>query len=145
MAVVVSGVAVFVTALFGFFTARRSQYDRVLNVIDHISSSEVAAARHNLGTIIYDPSDPVVMTNARTQDLFTVLWAFNRINAVRLTLPCWRTSRLLKIDGPHRLLKQSTSSWVSFWWQNIDLISVQLGASPEGSRNGLEELADHWL
>lgn len=145
MTAIISCAAVLVSVVFGYFSAKRSQYERVLNVIDHISSSVVAQSRHELGTIIHNPEHNIEDPNARIQDLFIILWAFNRINAVRLTLPSSRVIKTLRIDGPTQLLEDSTSDWVKLWHKNYQQIAERLGAIVGDASKGIEALADVWL
>lgn len=145
MTAIISGAAVLVSVVFGYFSAKRSQYERVLNVIDHIRSSEVAQSRHELGTILHNPANDIEQPNARIQDLFIILWAFNRINAVRPTLPSSRVVRILRMDGPSQLLEDSTRDWVKLWHKDYQGIADRLGATVGDARKGIGELANVWL
>lgn len=143
MTVVVSIATVLVSIVFGFFTALRAQYERVLNVIDYISSDEVAKARHQLGLSIHNNQLPMQDRPERVRDLFTILWAFGRINAVRRTLPTW--TRFVGGHGPHKLLKQNTQPWIEYWDNHIEQLVKSLDADITGSAVGVNELVKVWV
>ncbi|MDS1116645.1 hypothetical protein RD149_23130 [Gordonia westfalica] len=147
MPVVITFFGVVVTAAIGWFAARRSQYERVLNVLDFISSSAVADARDNLGTLVvrrngnasHHLDDEHI--NSMVKDLFTMLWAFQRIHAVDRSIPAW------PIFGPKRLLRDSTVAWVNYWSTNLDVVRTALGLDPAATSEsdlGLVTLADAW-
>lgn len=120
--------AVVVTAVFGGLTARRAAFDRVMNALDFISEGPVARARHRLGTILYEHSEEVLRgallsgtdeeRSERIEDLFIVLWAATRLEAVRRSLGHRRAAA-----GPHGLLEESTSNWVKYWMEPYQLNS----------------------
>ena len=148
MSFVVSVAAVVATVTLGYFSALRAQYERVLNVLDYISSSDVAAARHRLGTLIHkrhlvNPADDAVRQDL-TKDMFTVLWAFGRIDAVRETLPDWRWFHGL-LGGPSTLIRENTIGWVGYWHTHIADVVAVLDVEPDESRSGLDKLAAEWL
>lgn len=143
MAIVVGVATVFATIVFGYFTALRAQYERVIDVLDHVSSAEVAGARHRLGLMLH-LREPVDDPAERTRDLFTVLWAFGRIDAVRQTLPAWQVLGG-RLTGPHTLLNRSMTSWVRYWTDHVDVVSTALEADVRGSDEGLRNLTVAWL
>ena len=67
MSVVISVAAVVVSVVFGYFTALRSQYERLMNVIDFVGSSEVGEARHRLGLIVHAGSSMVMDDGDRAE------------------------------------------------------------------------------
>jgi hypothetical protein len=135
--------AALVSVVVAVSSALRAQYDRVLGVLDYLSSADVAQARHRLGLRIHrhSTSDDEEEVAARLADLFTVLWALGRVDAVRGSLP--PASWLL--HGPHELLRSSVRPWVTYWDRHIDKIATDLGADIEESRQGLNNLTDAWL
>lgn len=141
--------AAVVTVIFGWLTALRAQYDRVLNVVDFIGSDAVANARHELGTIIEAPARHQALTadqqSIRTKDLFIILWAIGRIEAVRQTLSS-RPERL--VGGPHKLLRASTEKWVEYWSGHLDESFLKELGLAEGSIKdsaaGLDALRKEW-
>ena len=142
VSVTVSAAAVVVSATVGLSSALRAQYDRVLNVLDYISGDQVAQARHQLGMIIHSGQMPKTAhdTNRRVADLFVVLWAFQRVNAVRRSLP----RKLPWLHGPHTLLRTNVRPWVEYWTRRVDNTAKHLNAEIGGSRDGLDELARQW-
>lgn len=142
----VSAIVAITAALFGWLTALRAQYDRVLNVLDHISSDQVAQARHRLGLIIFDQGGrvPHEQRQEAVEDLFVVLWAMRRIAAVRTSLPWFTRAIDAPWSGPHILLKESTKDWVGFWMENYPNIAAETRSDTAGSDGGLIELAEAW-
>lgn len=152
MAVIVSIGALIATVTFGWLTALRGQYERVIDVINFTSSSEISDVRHRLGLFVYDPDMQLSGSerDALVADLFRVLWVFDRINSIRKTLPnlgglgpnvgYW-------LSGPHQLLYDCTSDWAGFWWRNVEDVVRRLGdpaVDTKGSDTGLRDLARHW-
>lgn len=88
--------------------------------------------------------------DALVADLFRVLWVFDRINAVRKTLPKLDglgSDIAYWLSGPHELLRDSTSDWAAFWSRNLDAAVVRLGdpaVDTEGSDKGLKDLGRRW-
>jgi hypothetical protein len=150
VSVIVSISAVVVTFALGWFAALRSQYERVLDVLHHISSDGVARARHNLGLIVHDSQSRqqanVTSQPDRVNDLFVVLWAFGRIDAVRQTLPRWNLPAFLG-GGPLVLLKSSTRVWVTYWHDHLGAVVYALGPDIDirGSDEGFRRLEMAWL
>ena len=160
LSVVVAVVGVAASTTFGILTALRAQYDRVLDVLSYISSEEVANARHALGQVIHgsgnieqlDPEKKVALTH----ELFVVLWAFGRLDAVRRSLPGHRI-RGFGLSGPENLLRDTSEDWVDYWAKHVDWVSDGLGADiggvddtsdrkdpAGGSARGLRLLAGAW-
>jgi hypothetical protein len=126
--------AVVVTVVLGLLNARRAAYDRVIRALDLVSEGEVAKARHRVGAVLYDyPNElaarvalPLMAEDhsSRIEDLFTILWAATRLNAVRRSIgpriPGHRSTGFTRTPiwgarGPHKLLEQSAAGWVRFW------------------------------
>lgn len=146
MIVVVSVAAVAATVLFGYLTALRAQYDRVLNVIDYVSSVQVAEAQHRLGLVIHGGGEvPAYEIPDRVADLFVLLWAFERVEAVRKTLPRSRRAIATPLDGPHRLLRETVGPWVAYWRTHLGYVERALN-SPDTSTSArpLYALATAW-
>ena len=120
---VVAVAAIVVSASLAALNARRAAYERVMDALDYVSQGAVAAARHKLGTVVYDHNDDVLHRRLisyppqersdRIENLFSVLWAATRLDAVRVSLG----RRSFGSFGPHYLLEQSLSSWVKYWMQ----------------------------
>lgn len=142
--ITVSAAALVVSIIVGLSSALRSQYDRMINVLDYISSDQVAQARHQLGLIIHSRRVLSVghETDQRVADLFVILWAFQRVNAVRRSLP-W-IQRWLPLPSPHTLLRKSVEPWVQYWDKHIEKTAKDLGAETQGSHDGLCALAKDW-
>lgn len=140
--VTVSAAAVVVSASVGLSSALRAQYDRVLNVLDYISSDQVGQARRQLGLIIHmrKMSGTVDDTDQRVSDLFVVLWAFQRLYAVHRSLP----RKLSGLRGPHNLLRTNVEPWVRYWTVYVDKTAEDLNADIDGSQDGLKNLAEEW-
>jgi hypothetical protein len=159
----VTGASALVAAIIGIVVERRAAYDRVLNLIDYISSAEVASARDELGRIVAHPDRDSMLSaqdadyvDERIRDLFVVLWAFQRIDATRKSL--WRNWPL---NGPHKLLQGCTEDWVKYWsGRNVEIVRSgleagkrnQLPGHPDsykldiaGSNSGLKRLSSDWL
>ncbi len=148
LSVIISAAAVLVSATLGLSSALRAQYDRVINVLDYISSEQVAQARHEMGLIIHSEHMPksermpktAYVKGQRISDLFVILWAFQRVNAVRLSLP----PNLRWLRGPHALLRANVEPWVWYWDAHLKDTAEGLGADIKGSDVGLKELAKAW-
>lgn len=89
-------------------------------------------------------ADPAGNAQDRTRDLFTILWAFARINAVRRTLPAQNIFRRVWLTGPHDILKRTTQPFVTYWWTHLETAWDGLAADIAGSDSGLRELATAW-
>lgn len=132
-----------VTAVFGCLAARRAQFDRVVDVVGFVSGGEVARARHRIGNVRYGAGP--IDHNQAVEDLFTLLWAFTRIDAVRRTLP--PVSK-----APRALLRECVQPWASDWYTNdVAAVRDRIDASrPAGmaklditwSMNALRALSD---
>lgn len=133
IATAVSVGAVLATAVFGSLAARRAQFDRVIDVIGFASGGEVAGARHRIGNVRYGTG--AVVHDQAVEDLFTLLWAFTRIDAVRRTLPSIS-------KGPRALLRECVQPWAFDWYTNdLDLVRERIDA---GRPEGLEKLDLTW-
>lgn len=143
----IGGTTAAVTAVFGWLTALRAQYERVLSVIEHVSSDQVAEARDIWGAYIHSGRSQPRGDDERREiirRLFVILWALNRIDAVRQTLPAYRWKPLVKLCGPHRLLVAGTRPWVEYCVAHVDEVSEQVGADIEGSDEGMRNLQRAW-
>jgi hypothetical protein len=143
--VVVSVAAFAATVVFGCLAALRAQYDRVLNVIDFISSVQVTQARHRIGLIIHRGVVSEREVQDRIADLFVILWAYERVEAVRRTLP--RSGLMIAgpLGGPHRLLRESIGPGVDYWRTHIGRVERVLN-SPDTAMSArpLYALAAAW-
>lgn len=138
----VSAAAIVVSVVVAISTAIRAQYERVLNVLDYLSDNDVALARHRLGSIIHRGRTPGTTeeANALVASLFTVLWAFGRVDAVRRSL----SSTPWPLHGPRMLLRSSVEPWVTYWTIHVDQIADELDADIHGADQGLRGLTDAW-
>ncbi len=144
--VFISIAAVLVSIVVAVTSALRAQYERVINVVDYISSDEVRKARHRLGLIIHRCQAPATdeERDARVDDLFVVLWAFQRVDAVQRSLP-GVYARWFFQRGPNALLETTVRPWVQYWQENIPKI-LPLLSDPDidTSKEGLDRLHVGW-
>ncbi|MGW5752877.1 hypothetical protein [Nocardia rhamnosiphila] len=136
-----------VTGIFGWLTVQRAQYERVLAVIEHVSSDRVAEARDVWGAYIHSGRTTPQDEDERREiirHLFTILWALGRIDAVRATLPAFEPWPLVKLCGPHTLLRSSTQRWVEYCVEHSRIVADQVGADIIGSDEGMENLRTAW-
>lgn len=154
--------AVVVSAAVGYFSARRAQYDRVLDILAYVSSAHIAAARHQMGLLVSEEDLNAYLENAKDfdsliADYFTVMWAIGRVDAVRESLPqrrwwklWWRWSQ---DHGPQGLLKRSLSEWIRYWGKdqkevegafNTRLVALRRTFSPDPP-DALNRLRAAWL
>jgi hypothetical protein len=155
-----------VTAIVGFavalvpvvgliFTAsmnRRAQYDRVLEVTALLTSGDVAESRHAAGLKFeaFAPSPPATITNPvvnlteeELKALFHVLWSFERINGLFVSLQrSWLSFRLRKAQ---KLLLDVSASAITIWnsytqFEVRDLSGKKYDLAP--SKDGLVNLAE---
>lgn len=144
-------VAIAITSLtippiIAFVNARREQWKRVLDTLDYISSGEVQKARHRLGTFVEGalPTETLSVHPQRKDelmgDLFTILWAFQRIHSVWQSLGTYACA-------PRMHLYDSILAWVKYWacprdgnLSRICKVRAALGADIEGSDEGLYRL-----
>jgi hypothetical protein len=85
-----------VTAVLGALTARKDAYERSIRAVDMISDGRLAHARHCVGSLVYDYAEHLMsgqrfpltleQTEARIEDVFTLLWGATRLNAVRRSI-----------------------------------------------------------
>ncbi|WP_446223267.1 hypothetical protein ACTWPB_26810 [Nocardia sp. IBHARD005] len=141
-------IAAGVTTVLGWLAAQRAQYDRVKDVVAFIAAQEVSAARHRLGLFIHGAPNSNMGQEERVRDLFTVLWAFSQVNAVRATL----SPRSGPLSGPHRLLQLSVGPWAKYWVEQLELEYGKSATSRfghgidiDGSDVGLRELQRAWF
>lgn len=113
---VIAVVGLVVTVAVAITSARRAEYDRVLDIIGYFSSEQVSQSRHAIGSLAesgnlgaYLDGKSANEINGLVSDLFNVYWAFGRINAVNNSLrPFWGR-------GPRRLLRETLQPWVEYW------------------------------
>lgn len=150
------GVAVVLVPVVGLiFTAstnRRAQYDRVLDVTALLTSGDLVESRHAAGikieavvqTSSSTMTEPVVsLTEDELKALFNVLWAFERINGLFVSLQrSWFGFRLSKAQ---KLLLDVSAGAITIWIRYVqfdlrDPSGRQLDLVP--SKNGLVNLAE---
>jgi hypothetical protein len=166
VSIVIAVATVLLSTVLAALSARRAAYDRVTEAVAFVSEGSVASARHEIGALMYDefrddflngrpvlqgPGDRATRST-RIDDLFSILWAATRLNAVRESLgPTWLA------PGPHRLLRRSLAPWVRYWVRpdpemapdavrtRVNAVAVSLGARlDEDDLVGLRELERHW-
>lgn len=138
--------------IFTASTNRRAQYDRVLGVTALLTSGDVVESRHAAGIKFeavapLPPStitNPVVnLTEEELKALFNVLWAFERINGLFVSLKrSWFSFRLSKAQ---KLLLDVSAGAITMWssyaqFEIRDPSGKQIDLVP--SKNGLVNLAE---
>ncbi len=126
---------------------RRSQYDRVLAVIEQSCTPPVADDRHLAGTAFepasrHRPGQPVRLGEAEIKAVFNVLWYFERANAMHISLrpPVWAT----RITRTQALLLDSLAAALTTWNGYLSLTwADQAGNEVDASdaTRGLRHLA----
>jgi hypothetical protein len=142
----VSGAVVTILgSIFTFLSNRRGQYDSVLLETAKLTSGDTAQARHVIGSVLEahdEPAQgPVHLTADQMQAYFDVLWTFERLYALHVSLrPLALRSRL---SGPQRLLLLSISGSIITWLDYETRVkdSVRSHASSSGLRRLGRELA----
>ena len=153
---VIVGFAVALVPVVGLiFTAstnRRAQYDRVLDVTALLTSGDLVESRHTAGlkmeAAIQSASstmaEPVIdLTENELTALFNVLWAFERINGLFVSLQrSWFGFRLSKVQ---KLLLDVSAGAITIWNRYVQLdlrdpSGKRLDLVP--SKNGLVHLAE---
>lgn len=161
------------TIVLSVTSAKRAAYDRAIGALEFLSEGEPAKARHRVGSLVFrfkreilDGTEFVMdeqEINDRIEDIFTILWATRRLNAVRHSLVPRRvlglstSSRLRPMwgfEGPHNLLRDSAGDWISYWTRTvrgrpgltlIDAVTRGLGATLDLSdKSPITELAAAW-
>lgn len=138
--------AVVIPVIIAYVNGRREQWKQVLDTLDYISSGEVQKARHRLGTFVESalPRESLSVHSQRKDelmgDLFTILWAFQRIHSVWQSLGTFAWA-------PRMHLYDATLAWVKYWacpqdgnLSRICKVRAALGADIEGSDEGLYRL-----
>jgi hypothetical protein len=114
---VVGAVSV-VGLVYTYLANRRSQYDRVLTLTAESGLPPVAEDRHIAGTA-FEPlskhplGQPVRLSAEEIKAVFNVLWYFERLDALYLSLrPALRPNRITRTQA---LLLDSLGSSVTTW------------------------------
>jgi len=110
--------------VYTYSANRRSQYDRVLTVIEQSCTPPVADDRHLAGTA-FEPSSkhqfgqPVKLNEAEIKAVFNVLWYFDRADAMYISLrpPLWP----VRIARTQALLLDSLAAAVTTWTGYLSL------------------------
>jgi hypothetical protein len=111
--------------IYTYLANKRSQYDRVLALTAESSAPPVAEDRHVAGMAfepvsMHAPGQPVRLSEAEIKAVFNVLWYFERIDALYLSLrPALRPDRITRTQA---LLLDSLGSAVESWRKYLDLI-----------------------
>jgi hypothetical protein len=138
------GLIAAVGALSSFGTNRRAQYDRVRTETATLTTGEIARCRHRVGRAIENSGtdDKSAIGPELYGDFYSVLWAFERIYGLFISLKpvIPRGGRLTR---PERLLLVSIRGAASTWVKFADLEHTVVGdtsVSSIGVRN-LDQLA----
>lgn len=138
--------------IFTASTNRRAQYDRVLEVTALLTSGDIVESRHAAGikfetVALSTPStisNPIVnLTEEELKALFDVLWAFERINGLFVSLQhSWLSFRLSKAQ---KLLLDVSAGPITMWSSYVQfdirgLSGKRIDLVP--SKNGLVNLAE---
>src|SRR4051812_44361881 len=97
VSIVIAAATIVLSTVLAALAARRAAYERVTSAVTFVSEGSVALARHEIGALMYDEyrddflngrrvlerPDEAGIRGRRIEDLFTVLWAATRLNAVR--------------------------------------------------------------
>ena len=126
--------------MFTYVSYRRGQYDSVLAETAKLTSGETAESRHNVGLALENASDagPIPLDSDQMRAYFNVLWTFERLYALYVSLrPFMLRCRL---SGPQRLLLQSISGSILTWAKYDERLKNSVDS--EDSSTGLRRLAD---
>lgn len=114
----VAALGLLITMLLAVQGERRSRFDRVLDLLGHLSSPELIAARHHLSGFstgrVTATSDADLALARR--DFYAVGWAMTRIGATHDSVH----SSLWPLRQPTVLLVCSVREWVLSWEQDFD-------------------------
>lgn len=163
-ALAVPVVGLIVTITLAVVSARRAAYDRAIGALDLISQGEAARARHRAGTLVFKFKLQIrdglsfqldtVEENNRVEDLFTILWATRRLDAVRRSLVPRNLVSRTAFAGPHDLLQESACDWIRYWVRPsagagspllIEAVATGIGAElDEDDLRPIMNLADAW-
>jgi hypothetical protein len=126
---------------------RRSQYERVLSLTGESGASPIADDRHLIGTTFEPTSklpagEPVPLGESEVKALFSVLWYFNRADALYVSLrPLLWPSRITRAQA---LLLDSLAAAVNTWSGYVSLTwadSAGRSINATGATGGLRHLA----
>jgi hypothetical protein len=138
--------------IFTASTNRRAQYDRVLEVTALLTSGDVVESRHAAGlkfeAVAPSPPSPIKnpvvnLTEEELKALFNVLWTFERINGLFVSLQrSWFSFRFSKAQ---KLLLDVSAGAITMWSSYVqfdirDPSGKQIDLVP--SKNGLVNLAE---
>jgi hypothetical protein len=120
----VAGAVPVVGLIYTYLANRRSQHDRVLALTAESGVPPVAEDRHIAGTAFEPPSkhppgQPVRLSEAEIKAVFNVLWYFERVDALYLSLhSALRPNRITRTQA---LLLDSLGSGVTTWISYLNL------------------------
>jgi len=137
--------------VYTYSANRRSQYDRVLAVVEQSCTPPVADDRHLAGTAFeptsrHQPGQVVSLGEAEIKAVFNVLWYFQRAYAMYVSLrpPVWRA----RITRTQALLLDSLASPLTTWigylslkWVDQDGCEVDASDATGGLRHLAHEYA----
>lgn len=104
--------------VYTYTVNRRSQYDRVLALTAQVSTSPIAKDRHVAGTAfeptsVRDPAKPVTLHEREIKAVYNVLWYFERVDAVYVSLrPLIRSKRITRVQA---LLLDTLATAMTVW------------------------------
>jgi hypothetical protein len=120
----VAGAVPMVGLIYTYLANKRSQYDRVLTLTAESGLPPVAEDRHVAGMVFeplsrHPPGQPVRLGEAEIKAVFSVLWYFERVDALYLSLrPALRPNRIIRTQA---LLLDSLGSAVTTWTSYLNL------------------------
>jgi len=120
----VAGAVPVVGLVYTYLSNRRNQYDRVLAITAESGMPPVAEDRHVAGTAFeplpkHPPGQPARLREAEIRAIFNVLWYFERVDALYLSLRSpLRPDRITRTQA---LLLDSLGSAVISWTRYLDL------------------------
>ena len=137
--------------VYTYSANRRSQYDRVLAVVEQSCTSPVADDRQLAGTAFeptsrHQPGQVVTLSEAEIKAVYNVLWYFQRAYAMYVSLrpPVWRA----RITRTQALLLDSFASALTTWmgylglkWADQDGCEIDASDATGGLRHLASEYA----
>ena len=149
----VAGAVAVVGFIYTYATGRRSQYDRVLGLAAESGKPPVADDRHVAG-MAFEPlskhpqGQSVQLKEAEIKAVFSVLWYFERVNALYVSLrPMLRRERITRTQA---VLLDSLGSALNAWeaylhfkWVDENGVEVERDSATVGPLCKLIEKRKH--
>lgn len=140
LVVISGGLIAAVGAVSTFGTNRRAQYDRVRTETATLTTGDIAASRHRVGQAI-ESAGPDIGSDLYG-DFYSVLWAFERIYGLFISLKP-AIPRGGRLTRPERLLLVSVQGAARTWVKFADLEPTIVGDTSLSSAavRNLDQLA----